>query len=194
MGNLFNALDDGFCMMEPHWYEKAIHGNDVDFMTWWMKAQTSIHLAGYKETYRIGHEMCDDLIERHTPDTDFFIVVFRDPVYVHSSQRALGWTEWDEPEYFNESYRVLDKFIEKWPGKAIPVVYEDFVVDPLAYLNKRLPFRIEGELKLALTGYTFGDPFANRSTRIQVSRRKVCISSKEIEEHAHGRSIWSKYR
>ena len=180
--------------MEPHWYEKAIHDNDVDFMAWWKKAKTSIHLAGYKETYRLGNPLSDDLLTRHTPQVDFFLVVFRDPVYVHSSQKALGWTEWDEPEFFNTSYRILQSLLESWPDKGIPIIYEDFVPDPLFYLNRRLPFQIEGELQLHETGETFGDPYANRSTKVRMSRREICLSSEEIEGHTPGRAIWSQYR
>lgn len=195
VANLLNSLEDGFCFMEPHWYMKAAYKEDIDIIQSWRDwPYNSTHLIGYKETYRLGHALSEELIERHTPQMDFFMVIFRDPVKTHSSQHALGWTEWDHPRFFNAAYRRLDKLIESWPEKAIPIVYEDFVPDPLGYLNARLPFQIEGPLKMMPTEAAFGDPFANRSTTIQMSQRETCIPQEWIQMHESGIDIWQKYR
>ena len=197
--NLFNALEDGFCLGEPHWYavnqgvvplEKmlSIYLSDVRYRA----IHNGYNLSGYKETYRLRHKLSDDLVKLHLSFVSFFLIIFRDPVLVHSSQRALGWTEWDTPDDFNESYKRLDELAQH--EKGIAIVCEQFVQNPLTYLNQRLPFQIEGDLVLKPTGHEFGDPFANRSTRIVQSQRVICLTDEEIKAHAPGRAIWQKYQ
>jgi hypothetical protein len=195
IASVFNSLDDGFCLMEPHWYQRATHNREIDIMeTWGRWPYNSTRLIGYKETYRLGHAMCEELIDRHTPLVDFFVVVFRNPVKVLSSQHALGWTEWDHPRFVNAAYRRLEELIQEWPDAAIPVVYEDFVPNPLDYLNDKLPFQIEGELRIRPSRAEFGDPFANRSTTIQMSERETCISEEWIGMLTEATEIWQAYR
>lgn len=188
--NLLNALEDGFCLGEPHWCAMA---QNMSIPPDILSANYESHtLYGYKETYRLRHALCEDLLSLHLHKVDFFLIVLRDPVLVHSSQRALGWTEWDLPEDHNKIYRRLDKLAQH--KKAIVIVYEDFVKDPLEYLNERLPFQIKGPLVLEPTGHAFGDPFANRSTEIVQSKREICLTEEEIKAHGPGKEIWQKYR
>lgn len=196
--NLFDALEDGQCFGEPHWwsYKEAMSSEKYIYGIFQKeclarKLSNPAGLFGYKETYKGYYFPDEQLIKLHVPQVDFFLIVFRDPVMTHSSQRALGWKEWDRPDDFNQSYKRLDELAEH--EKGIAIVYEQFVKAPLEYLNERLPFQIEGPLELKPTGHTFGDPFANRSTEIVKSQRQICLTNEEIEAHRPGIEIWRKW-
>jgi len=166
VASLFNSLDDGFCVCEPHWYVERGHAlEDVGagccgkVAHLWDQADVrevreiypgfilpavvigGYHLGGYKETWR-NDALGNRLLRDHVGRVDFFVVVHR-----HDSDflRDLG------------SHT-----------KAVNVEYEEFRLDPLGHVNEALGgrFEIEGPVVLQPTGWQFGDPRANRSTEV----------------------------
>jgi len=191
VASLFNSLQDGFCLGEPHWYVKAGHriedvGPDccgkVGYL--WVRAGVSevmsiypcfirpavciggYHLGGYKETWR-GDILGRLLVKRHLPKVDFFVLVHRDPLDVWHSQLGCNWPtdEWTQARAVKGA-RLLCKLGAS--PKAVNVWYEDFRADPLGHLNAALAgrFEIQGPVSLQPTGWVFGDPRANKSEEI----------------------------
>lgn len=214
LSNLFNSLEDGFCLGEPHWYYqstgrdfKKVRDNcfgkmdapleddfEIKELLPWIEyrlEQGDYNLGGYKETWFVGHKELGPIIDWHKERVDFFLVVFRNPVKVHSSQLALGWTEARDVGLFSRLYKELDR-LAFHPG-AIPIVYEDFVEGPLEYLNERLPFQIEGELRLKPTGHKYGDPYANRSVEVEYKERETCIPDWMLPHHEGLEVIWRSW-
>ena len=179
VARIFNSLENGFCLGEPHWFMQARDANPEvvsrqcfgkvattlpeTFTEWdvlpWIESRLDGHyqLGGYKETWYWNNGLVRGMTEAHKDRVEFFIVVFRDPVMVHSSQVALGWQDGRSPEEYLSDYRELDALARH--EKAVAVVYEDFALDPLGYLNARLPFQIDGPLVLERTGHEFGHGF-----------------------------------
>jgi hypothetical protein len=148
--------------------------------------------VGYKETYRWGDELCERLIREHLPIVDFFVIVLRNPLLVQSSQYALGWEEGACPMIFNRIYKHLGQLAHY--DKAVVVTLEDFVDDPLEYLNAKLPFEIEGDFELLPTGHEFGDPAANRSTGVEDRDREICLPDEWVDMHRESLEVWEQWR
>jgi len=217
VANLFNSIEDGFCLGEPHWLceregpaavargcgKVAPEWKQWTDETW--ESQyifkafievvlsgkfTPYKLGGYKETYRPYTPLSEELIE-HRHAVDFFIIVLRDPIMVMSSMKAVGDDIWTV-KMLNQAYQRMDELGQD--EKAIVVVYENFCQWPMAYLNARLPFTINGLLELYATGHAYGDPKANRSLTIEVSEREPSISDEWIEELKPAREVWERWR
>lgn len=214
VARVFNSLADGFCLGEPHWYwqsrtknmeavQEACFGKvdgyvdadlDVHELLGWIQyrlQQGDYRLGGYKETWFVNNPLVKPITEEHKDRVDFFLVVFRHPVLVHSSQWALGWTEAASTNTIIEGYKELD-ILAQHP-RAIPIVYERFAPNPLPYLNERLPFSIEGALTLAPTGHEYGDPYANRANVIEVRQRDVCLPPQVVAQHEETAALWAKW-
>lgn len=192
VASLFNSLEDGFCLGEPHWYVEA--GHDIERVgpdccgkvaPLWDRAKVSevdailpcfirpavvigdYKLGGYKETWR-DDPLGRRLLERHIPKVDFFILVHRNGVEAWRSQIRLGWPEeeWTLNRAIVGTCMLYDL---KENPKAVYVEIDQFRADPLACLNKALAgrFEIEGPVTLQPTGWVFGDPRANHSTEVQ---------------------------
>ena len=203
VARVFDSLTDGFCLGEPHWYH--YHNEDMECVKTNCfgkvpDASDDIHtllpdiesyllkngvynVGGYKETYFWGNPLAQNLILDHRTQVDFYIVVLRDPRMVFTSMSDLGWRV--SKNRFLRCYKELDVFARN----GIVVVYEDFVKDPLGYLNERLPFKIEGELELVPTTHKYGDPYANRSTKIEMSKR-VATTAYKLERATE---IWRSH-
>ena len=215
VASVFNSLEDGFCLGEPHWLHEAEKGQD-DIMAYGKVAQwlrpvadyklimhanvmpilhrDGFRVGGYKETFQHFRHTCEPLLEAHLPLVDFFVVVLRDPRLALSSQRVLGW-EHLRPKDTNRDYLRMGELAQH--RKAIVVVLEDFVGDPLGYLNGRLPFRIEGPLELQPTGHRFGDPVANESDAVDPDapgRRAMDLNEKWVRALAPAMGVWEKWR
>lgn len=215
VAKVFNSLTDGFCLGEPHWYwqteghqdmyivKEACFGKvggDVrqdmkltDLMGWIEKRVKlgNYHVGGYKETWFSADRMLPELIANHQKRVDFYLVVFRHPLKVHSSQWRLGWKEAKNADQIVEGYRALDKLARH--HKAIPVCYEKFIGDAQAYLNARLPFQIEGLFELSPTGHRFGDPYANYCTRIEHGEGEDCLPDDLRAHHKETEKIWEHW-
>jgi hypothetical protein len=215
VASVFNSLKDGFCLGEPHWIHEAEQGEadkeacgkmaeywrpvadyrfilNVNVMP--MLALDGFRVGGYKETFQWFRHTCDPLLEAHVPLVDFFVVVLRDPAKALSSQRALGWNHL-RPKDTNKDYLRMGDLAQH--HKAVVVVLEDFVGDPLGYLNARLPFRIEGPLELEPTGHRFGDPKANESRMVspgQPGRRVSELNEKWVRALAPAIGVWERWR
>lgn len=194
VASLLNSLDDGFCFGEPHWYldtrrvicDEIRHftgkvNNLVDcnlvkdkmdvlpkLITPLLIRSNTYKLGGYKETYK-GTPLDRLLFRAHIPQVDFFIVVLRDPIEVHKSQRRVGWPvkEWGLDKALTDHDTMVDMAIHN--NKAVSVWYDDFCKDPIGTMNRVLGglFVITGEPVLTPTGWIYGDPRANNSTRIE---------------------------
>jgi len=170
VASLFNSLEDGFCICEPHWYVERGHAvEDVgagccgkvahlwdqadvrevrEIYPGFILPATTIggyHLGGYKETWRddqLGHR----LLVAHVHRVDFFVLVHR-----HRDRKGAGFLRMlgDNP-------------------RAVSLEYEAFRADPLGHVNKALAgrFEIEGPLEIKPSGWRFGDPRANQSTEV----------------------------
>lgn len=216
VANLFNSLEDGFCLGEPHWLCEregtgAVARGCGKVATGWPRppdetwAIPSIfgdlagrlvempfcYLGGYKETYRPYNGLSEQLIRLHQHLVDFFLIVLRDPIMVMSSMKAVGDTIWTV-DMLNQAYQRMDELSQD--DKAIVVIYENFCQYTMAYMNARLPFTINGLLELQPTGHAYGDPKANRSTTIEVSEREVSISDEWIEQLEPAREVWGRWR
>lgn len=206
-----NSVQGAFCLMEPYHY--ASDNPDPSGHDWTASGPSVAHLlngnepleaiqdalgdqyqiGGYKETIEPVSDWVGAVLPRHLEMVDFFLVVFRHPVFMHSSQRALGWSfRPDEPAAYLDDYRFLAELANTYPG--IPVVLEDFVMRPINYLNERLPFRIMGEFRLIPTPNKYGDPAANQSTSMRALDRAVGLSSEEVNQHEEAKRIWASFR
>ena len=218
VANLFNSIEDGFCLGEPHWLRKQegpdavakAHGKVVGELEHWTEwadrhnmgypayikmtmapGFSPYNVGGYKETYRPYTRLSEDLIRTHRHQVDFYIIVLRDPIMVMSSIKAVGDDIWTV-DMLNQAYQRMDELGQD--DKAVVVVYKDFCQYPMAYLNARLPFTIHGLLELYATGHAYGDPKANRSTTIEMSERKPSISDDWIEGLEPAREVWKRWR
>ncbi len=215
VASVFNSLTDGFCLGEPHWLHEAVGPDAVveacgKMAEHWrlvadyklimsanvmpMLAREGFRVGGYKETYQHFRHTCEPLLAAHVPLVDFFVVVLRDPRLVLSSLRAHGWDNMRVRDV-NGDYGRMDELASD--PNAVVVVLEDFVVDPLGYLNGRLPFRIEGPLELVPTGHRFGDPAANRSDVVDPdapARRVMDLNEKWVRGLAPAMGVWEKWR
>lgn len=215
VASVFNSLTDGFCLGEPHWLHESLEGED-DVAAYGKVAEfyrpvddhmlimhTNIipilqrdefHVGGYKSTFQWFRHTCEPLLEAHIPLVDFFVVVLRDPAKTLSSQRALGWKHL-RPRSVNKDYRRMGDLAQH--PKAVTVVLEDFVGDPLGYLNARLPFQIEGPLVLDPTGHRYGDPKANEAAAMDLGapwRRVSELNEKWVRALAPAIGVWEKWR
>jgi hypothetical protein len=215
VASLFNSLEDGFCLGEPHWlheaegpdaveeacgkmaehwrpvgeYKLIVHANVLP-----MLALPGYRVGGYKETYQGLRHTCEPLLAAHLPLVDFFVVVLRDPRLVLSSLRALGWDNVRVRDV-NQDYERMGELARK--RDAVVVVLEDFVLDPLGYLNARLPFRIEGPLELKPTGHRFGDPAANEATAVDPEapgRRVMELNERWCRGLAPAVRVWEEWK
>jgi len=215
VASVFNSLTDGFCLGEPHWLHESLEGEDDGaaygkvahlrrpVSDYRLIMQVNIipilnrgpfKVGGYKSTYQWFRHTCEPLLAAHIPLVDFFVVVLRDPVKVLSSQRALGWQHL-RPRDTNKEYRRMGDLARD--PKAVVVVLEDFVGDPLGYLNARLPFRIEGPLALEPTGHRYGDPKANEALAVdpEIPGRRVSeLNEKWVRALAPAIGVWEKWR
>lgn len=192
VASLFNSLDDGFCLGEPHWYVEAGHelaavGKGCCGKVGHLWDQAAVeepksiysqfiapavviggyNLGGYKETWR-GDELGYWLLEEHLSRVDFFVLVFRDPIECYDSQMGVGWPA---DEWTPARAQMGDSYL-RWlsdHGRAVVVEYDLFRRDPLGHLNAALAgrFEIQGPVELQPTGWSFGDPRANRSRVIE---------------------------
>lgn len=211
LAQALNSIRGAFCLMEPYHYASdnpAPSGHD-----WTASGPSVAHLlngnepleaiqdalsddymiGGYKETIEPVSDWVEAVLPRHLEMVDFFLVIFRHPVWMHSSQRAFGWNfRPDEPAAYLDDYRFLAELANTHPG--IPVVMEDFVKRPIGYLNERLPFQIKGEFKLIPTPNKYGDPAANQSTSMRTLDRAIGLSSGEADQHEEAKRIWASFR
>jgi hypothetical protein len=209
--NALNSLQNGFCLGEPYRYQfdrpdpsgpdwiacggKVGHllSGDDPYEAIWGALGDEYLLGGYKETIEPMNDWIEGVMPEHLQLVDFFIVIFRDPVMVHSSQRSLGWNlRPDEPVAYLEDYKFLAELASIYP--AVPMVMEDLLQFPLDYLNGRLPFRIQGDFELIPTLHSYGDPAANRATAIRRPDRACSLTSLEIAGHEEARRIWASFR
>jgi len=215
VASVFNSLEDGFCLGEPHWLHEAVgpeavmeacgkvadHWRPVtDYMLIMnanvlpMLAREGVCVGGYKETYQHFRHTCEPLLEAHLPLVDFFVVVLRDPRLVLSSLRAHGWDNVRVRD-INRDYERMGELASD--RRAVAIVLEDFVKDPLKYLNGRLPFRIEGPLALQPTGHRFGDPAANEAEAVDPeapARRVMDLNEKWVRALAPAMGVWRKWK
>lgn len=207
-----NSLENGFCLMEPYHYHndhpapfghdwkasgpnvaRLLNGNEPLEAIQDAVSMDRYQLGGYKETIEPVSDWVEAVLPRHLEMVDFFLVVFRNPVFMHSSQRAFGWKfRPDEPSAYLDDYKFLSELANTYPG--IPVVLEDFIENPLGHLNSRLPYRIYGHFELIPTDNKYGDPAANRSTSLRGHDRAVGLASDEIAQHEEARRIWASFR
>jgi len=218
VASVFNSLGDGFCLGEPHWLHEAEKG-EADAQAYGKVAhlrphpwsvsdymlimQVNVipilnrgpfHVGGYKETWQYFRHTCEPLLAAHVPLVDFFVVVLRDPRLALASQRALGWQHL-RPRDTNKDYLRLGELAQN--PKAVPVILEDFVVDPLGYLNARLPFQIEGPLELQPTGHRFGDTVANESETVNADapgQRVMDLNEKWVRALAPATGVWERWK
>lgn len=214
VASVFNSLEDGFCLGEPHWLHEAVGPDAVveacgkmadlwrpvgDYMLIMhanvlpMLARRGFCVGGYKETYQHFRHTCEPLLEAHLPLVDFFVVVLRDPRLTLASQRAHGWDNMRVRD-MNRDYERMDELAQD--PNAVVVVLEDFVKDPLDYLNKRLPFRIGGPLELQPTGHRFGDPAANAADAVDPdapARRVMDLNEKWVRGLAPAVGVWERW-
>lgn len=178
VARVFDSLEDGFCLGEPHWlYENLGSAEQAlgkvpgpapttrDAILPWIKREVQDEgwmLGGYKETLFRLHRGIYTLAEEHAERVAFFVIVFRSPRQVLASQHAHGYVE--EMSGVDD-YRFLEALANRDNG--IGLCFERFVENPLGYLNSRLPFRIDGSLALQPTNHAYGDPRANRSRFIR---------------------------
>jgi len=215
VARVFNSLEDGFCLGEPHWIHEA-EGGKADGQAYgkverWHKPVDDYRLimqanvipilergpfkvGGYKETYQHFRHTCEPLLEAHMPLVDFFIVVLRDPRLVLSSLRALGWDNVRVRD-INQDYERMSELAQD--ERAVVVVLEDFVKDPLGYLNAWLPFQIEGPLELKPTGHRYGDTVANKGDTVDPEapgRRVMDLSDKWVRGLAPAMGVWERWK
>lgn len=212
LGQTLNSLEDGFCLMEPYHHHTdhgapsgydwtasgpnvshLLSGNDPMEAIEGALGRDGYQLGGYKETVEPVSDWLEAVLPEHLEMVDFFLVIFRHPVWMHSSQRALGYHfRPDNPAAYLSDYKFLAELANTHPG--IPVVLEDFIADPLGHLNGRLPFRILGDFELIPTENKYGDPAANRSTSLRGHTRTVELTESEIAQHEEAKRIWASFR
>ena len=211
VASLFNSLEDGFCLGEPHWYLQTGHEDagaygkvgehhrpvtdpmlimNTNIIP--ILESTDYKLAGYKETWHRHHrEQLRRLVKQHIPLVDFFIIVFRDPVVTLSSLRTHAWGDL-KPHHIVKDYVELDR-LARHP-KGVGLAFEGFCDGLLGYLNKRLPFDIEGRLVLDPTGHKYGDQRANRSEGVEVHDRAVDIPEDWVGRLGPAIEIWKEWK
>ncbi len=211
LAQTLNSVRGAFCLMEPYHYaydHPAPSGHD-----WTASGPNVSHLlngnepleaiqdalgdeynlGGYKETIEPCSDWVGAVLPRHLEMVDFFLVVFRHPVYMHSSQRSLGWKfRPDEPAAYLDDYKFLAELANTYPG--IPVVFEDFIRRPIHHLNERLAFRILGDFELIPTPNKYGDPAANTATSMRSLDRACILTPDEVAQHEEAKRIWASFR
>jgi hypothetical protein len=210
VASLFNSLEDGFCLGEPHWYLKTGHEDTgaygkvkehcrpvedpkliIETNIIPILQDTDYMLGSFKETWHRHHRAdLRALLARNMSVIDHLIILFRDPILTLSSLRAHDWGEL-RPHHIVKDYYELDKLASH--PKGIGLVFEDFCEGPLEYLNSRLPFQIEGPLDIKPTGHKYGDPRANRSDGIEVHERVINVPDHWIPQLDPAVSIWGKW-
>jgi hypothetical protein len=211
VAKVFNSYEDGICLGEPHWYYNQRGSMNLvrqnctgkvkdifdaespdDIIPWCQRTAgtNGYNLVGFKETWFFGWEV-PRLTKKWKTQVDYCVVVFRDPVRVHSSQRALVWDDKRPVLDFRKEYRQLDRLAQQ--PNATGIGYELFSRHGLDYLNYRLPFSIEGPLDLQPTGHEYGDPYANRCTDLRVTNREILVTPQEIKGHQESIDIWLKW-
>jgi hypothetical protein len=199
VASFFNSLEDGLCLCEPHWYyanqgctPKEIVENCVsphkDYLTYnnnnmhdgfsimsdlILRNRELYNLVGYKETWK-GDTFGRVLLTVHLLEADFFIIVLRDPIECYQSQLRLNWpiSEWTLERAIadTEFLRGL-----AYHPKARLIMFEAFREMPLEVVNREMNgfFQVEGPVDLQPTGWVYGDPKANQSTRVETND-KTC--------------------
>lgn len=212
LANALSSPENAFCLIEPYHYHSD-HGKQTRH-DWTASGASVAHLlngnepleaiqdlvgthgydlGGYKETIEPVSDWTGAVLPRHLEMVDFFIVILRDPKFMHSSQRAHGWKlRADEPAAYLEDYKFLAELANTYPG--IPMTLEDLIIGGLDYLNSRLPFNIVGEFKLEPIESAYGDPAAKRATQFRRPDRACNLDSFEIAEHEEARRIWASFR
>lgn len=211
LANAMNSLQNGFCIGEPYHHhsdhstrsgpdwtacggkvEHLLQGNEPLDAIWGVLGDEYL-LGGYKETVEPVSDWVETVLPSHMWEVDFYIVILRDPVLVHSSQRALGWKlRSDEPAAYLEDYKLLAELANTYPG--IPLTLEDLIGWGGEYLNERLPIQMVGDLELTPTNHNYGDPAANRSTSFRRPDRKINLTTHEVAQHEEARRIWASFR
>lgn len=190
---ILDSLENGVCWGEPHWFAH-INDKEEDFFDG--LSCDGWDVCGYKETYKMPAKrraFHEDLLKRHIPLVDFFIVTFRDPIKAHSSMLAWNMT-YITPAVFLEGYRRLDELASH--EKGIPIVLEDLVDRGLPYLNSKLPFEIEGPLDLnPERGRQYmGDTYAITKARHLVhNRRRNLLTPRQMVKHTEAVNIWMSH-
>jgi len=214
VANLFNGLEDGFCLGEPHWMFEMEGGiGDAygkledqcppinaleDIMPSILQGLKNgpYHTGGYKETIHPKNlEFFQELVAAHLPLVEFFVIVLRSPAMLLESAQAFGEFIYLRPWHINEIYEWLDELANSSP-RSVVVILEDYVRQPLDYLNLRLPFKIKGPVVLECTG-RYGCSFAQASERIlpEIPYQRGCNSPGAWpKELGPAKRIWREWR
>lgn len=203
INNIFNSLDNGFSISEPHWaylhyrnnlrfgkINKLVNNNwnkNIDNLIPTFNKilnNSNYDIGGFKETYnsksRRKNYITNELI-------NLYIFVFRNPVYMINSQIKEG-----NKSTINEmikEYNIFSNFYNKTSINDINTVlinYDEFCKSNIiSYLNYYFKsyFKVIGELEIKKSKFILGDNKAHISKKIQLPKNQTKFLNKnQIEK------------
>lgn len=189
VGNIFNSMDNAFCLSEPHWalisnpgairFDKA-HG--LNFKTpddilpsirKKLNSDGTLQFAGLKETFRPKEKRMKKYFERML-NSDIVIFVFREPRAHYNSFKVMSKHHKRKPmplEYMIDTFNSLYETVQSTQNSMV-IVLEDLCAagndGAMQYINGRSGelFKIHGTFAIKPTNYIYGNARANRSNKI----------------------------
>lgn len=193
INNVFNSLENGFCISEPVLaernfpnrlkFDKVQNLSKKTFSSSTLEIErilieSEMDLGGFKETYRFDENNCDDIWNNSL--IDFIIFVVRNPLCVFSSFERQIWQnkyssiEWLKLEYIGLHRKYLSQV---WERPSFIIKYEDFCLakNKIDYLNNIFDgyLTIEGEFKLNPSRYKVGDHKAITSSFVDAPNMEL---------------------
>jgi len=201
--NIFNSMDNAFCLSEPHWtllsnpsalrFDKAkglsFDGPEdvVEKIVAKLHSDSQLHFAGLKETYRPKEPRMRKYLDKILDESDFMVFVFREPKAHYNSFKLMAKNHNRNPmpiEYMIDSFDSIHEETNKYTNKIV-VILEDLCaagnVGAIDYINKQAGalLSIKGEFRVKPTDYIYGNHKANRSKNIAPANVSTYLLTKE---------------
>ena len=156
VNNIFESMDNGFCISEPHWVlltkpKKARFGKvgnlnyvNVPNIIPAIKEKLFNSLydfGGIKETYRPFEARMKPIYELMLNQSNIVIFVFRNPIYLLNSYKAKNGVR-ASTGYFMKNYKVLYQTMRSYNKNKICIISERLCQagnnGVIEYLNRQL--------------------------------------------------------
>ena len=187
--NIFNSMDNAFCLSEPHWTlitnpsALRLDKTNINFTTpesvipqvlAKLKKDDSLKFAGIKETFRPQDRAMRKHINRLL-HADIVVFVVREPKAHYNSFKVLSKSHnrnFMPLKNMINMFNALYDTIKKHKDKSSTIILEDLCDannnKAISYMNSRANnmFAINGPFKLNKTNYIYGNPKANNSNKL----------------------------
>jgi len=205
INNIFNSIENSFSLGEPHWLlrneksiDKVINLSTGSAKKYFLNIKQEediintilnikgMFLKGYKETYRdFDLNYCYNLFYKHYNLVDFIILINREPAMLFAKGNA------SDKNKIPLMYKHFYEFSQL--EKIIVIDYEEFTKGKIAYLNKKLFFKIDENLIIKNPNHYYGNHKAHNSTSIQEAKN-YSVDEKYIEIYNRALKYYKKIK